>query len=158
MLRLIELLAIVSVAGIGFIGVQIVQGKGRAALISTIILGIFLVFYNSYLEEETGRGIARHLYCRLFFCHPIEAPGNESSGAQANLADPGRMPQPSPGISNELVGEPPGPDATAGESVPVDNGPAAVGNSSTNSTEMGRRLLELYRAATAKGNAQPVPR
>lgn len=67
--KAIALLAILSVAGIGFIGIQIVRGQGRVALISSIVFGIFLLFYNSYLEEETGRGIARHLYCATFSCH-----------------------------------------------------------------------------------------
>jgi hypothetical protein len=158
MLRLIELLAIVSVAGIGFIGVQIVQGKGRAALISTIILGIFLVFYNSYLEENTGRGIAGHLYCRVFACHAVEAPGNESSGPQVNLAVPGQMSRPSQDVPNELVEDPLGVDVTKIESPPVDNGPPPVGNSSTNSREMGRRVLEMMHAETAKANGQPARR
>jgi hypothetical protein len=158
MLRIVELLAIVSVAGIGFIGVQIVQGKGRLALISTIIFGIFLVFYNSYLEEKTGRGIARHLYCLVFACHPAEAPGNESSAPQANLAGPGQVPEPFPEVPNELVGEIPGLNSANLDFVPVDNGTTPVDNSSTHSTKAGRSLLELYRARTANGTAQPARR
>ena len=145
MLRIMfELLAIVSVAGIGFIGVQIVRGKGRLALISTIILGIFLVFYNSYLEEQTGRGIARHLYCLVFACQTAEAPGNVSSGPQANLAVPGQGPEPSQGIPNEMLGE----DPTLIDTSPEDN-------SSRSNTNAGMSLLELYRAGERQRASGP---
>ena len=97
MQKVIWLLVILSCSGIGFIGVQIVRGKGRLALISTVVLGIFLVLYDSYLEEETDRGIARHIYCFAFPCRPHQ----DQTHTDPNLArDQGGVAPPATPLAN----------------------------------------------------------
>ncbi|QDX27838.1 hypothetical protein FPZ54_18690 [Sphingomonas suaedae] len=114
LVKLVGLVAMVGIVGIAFIGIQLVRGRGRLALVSGIGFSILLVGYNAYLEEETGRGFVRHLYCAATTCRALTAPaegvdedemapGEEPMAIDDSMAMPDAV-SPSPTVSSPYSG------------------------------------------------------
>ncbi|QJQ31043.1 sel1 repeat family protein [Sphingomonas lacunae] len=68
MIRVFEILAVVGFSGLAFIGIQIVQGGKKSAIIISVCVSIILLILNAKLEEDSGRGIVGTAYCYVVAC------------------------------------------------------------------------------------------
>ncbi len=67
-IRIAELFAVAGFAGMSFLGVQIIQGGKKSALIVALLVSLSLLAANTVLEGETGKGLAQTAYCEIRHC------------------------------------------------------------------------------------------
>ncbi|WP_417590968.1 tetratricopeptide repeat protein [Parasphingorhabdus sp.] len=77
--RIFELFAVAGFAGLSFLGVHIMQGGKKSAIIVAILASVSLLFINTVLEGETGKGIALTAYCEVRDCKTGRLAGSSAS-------------------------------------------------------------------------------